>query len=195
MHGKSIAAAALLLVVLASGAFAETADDLDFFVGGDTAVSIFQDYDRPPGVRVDDVDFSWSFSGGVRYKWLGVSAGYVDFGELQARAPGFRDRVEYRGATVSALVFLPVNEDFHVYGEVGGLFWEQDVDFDDSVTAFEADEDDSSWLVGVGASYRIPDTPVSLTARYNRYFEVGDAGRTGHDNDIDRVGVGVALVF
>jgi hypothetical protein len=193
MYGKSIAAAALFLIATAPGAFAD--DDFGFFVGGDTAVSIFQDYERPPGVSVDDVDFSWSFSGGMRYRWLGVSAGYVDFGELHARAPGFRDRVEYRGATVSALALVPVNEALSVHGEVGGLFWQQDVDFDDSVSAFDAEEDDASWLVGAGVSYRILDTPVSLTARYNRYFEVGDQGRTGHDNDIDRVGVGVAVGF
>jgi len=76
-----------LLTFGASGANAQLPDDdLQFFVGGDTAVAIFQDYERPPGAKVDDVDFSWSFNGGVRTKYVGVSAGYVDFGELHARA-------------------------------------------------------------------------------------------------------------
>jgi hypothetical protein len=110
-------------------------EDLQFIVSGDTAVSIFQDYERPaPGVKVDDVDFSWQFQGAVRYKWVGVSAGYVDFGELHARGPLLRDRIELRGATVSALGFVPLmSEQLTLVGELGALFWQQDVDFRDNI--------------------------------------------------------------
>lgn len=189
------AAVAVLLVVGAQSAAAER-DELNFILGGDTAVAIFQDYERPAGVRVDDVDFSWSFYGGVRYKWLGASAGYVDFGELNANGPAFRDRVEYRGATLSGHVFMPVGDLLTVSGEVGVLFWEQSVDFQDSVGSFNANENDASLLLGLGAGYQFsPTSPFSATVRYNRFFEVGDERRTGHDNDIDRIGVGLVVDF
>jgi hypothetical protein len=41
----------------------------------------------------------------------------------------------------------------------------------------------------------MPDFPLAITLRYNRYFEVGDQRRTGHDNDIDRFAVGAAFAF
>jgi hypothetical protein len=106
---RTTLAIALSCLAFASSTSAQSfRDDLQFIVSGDTAVAIFQDYDAPaPGVRVDDVDFSWQFQGAVRYKWVGVAAGYVDFGELHGRAPLLRDRVEYRGATVSGMGFLP----------------------------------------------------------------------------------------
>jgi len=198
MSKTLIAAVAGAVVAFgASGANAQLPeDDLQFFVGGDTAVSIFQDYERPPGASVDDVDFSWSFNGGVRYKYAGVSAGYVDFGELHARAPALRDRVEYRGATLSGHGFLPLNEQLMLDAEAGVLFWQQDVDFTDAIGTFDAEADDASFLAGLGAAYQIsPDFPLAVTMRYNRYFKVGDDDRTGHDNDIDRVGVGLRFAF
>jgi hypothetical protein len=119
----------------------------------------------------------------------------VDFGEVHVRAPGFRDRVAYRAATVSAFLFIPVNEDLRIYGEVGALFWQQKMNFEDMLGSFDAKKDEVSLLLGVGASYRIRHTPLSLTARYDHYFEVGALRRTGHDNDIDRIALGVAWVF
>lgn len=145
---------------------------------------------------MDDVTFSWALSGGVRYKWLGASAGYVDFGELHARGAAFRDRVEYRGATVSGHVFFPLSDQLTLSSEVGVLFWQQNVDFRDSAGSFDASAKDASLLLGLGAGYQFtPDSPFTLTLRYNRFLEVGDQRRTGHDNDIDRIAAGMLFAF
>jgi len=80
--------------------------------------------------------------------------------------------------------------------EAGVLFWQQDVDFADGIGDFNAEADDASFLAGLGSAYQIsPDFPLALTLRYNRYFKVGDEDRTGRDNDIDRVAVGLRFAF
>jgi opacity protein-like surface antigen len=89
-----------------------------------------------------------------------------------------------------------MSEQLTLVGELGALFWQQDVDFRDNIGSFDADEEDASFLFGVGANYQVmPDFPLAITLRYNRYFEVGDQRRTGHDNDIDRFAVGAAFAF
>jgi opacity protein-like surface antigen len=89
-----------------------------------------------------------------------------------------------------------MDERVTLFGEMGALFWEQDVDVSDDLGDFDAEKDDASFLLGAGASYQVvPDFPLAVTLRYNRYFEVGDERRTGHDNDIDRVAAGVAFGF
>jgi opacity protein-like surface antigen len=196
IHKRLLRATLALAIAASASAASAEKDALEFLVGGDSAVTIFEGAEHPPGARVDDVDFSWSFYGGVRYKWLGASAGYVDFGELHVHAPGLRERVEYRGATISAHAFLPISEQLTLSGELGVLVWQQAIDFQDSIGAFNADEDGASLLLGLGGGYRItPTSPLSVTLRYNRFFDVGDQRRVGNDNDIDRVGVGLVFAF
>jgi len=192
--------AGLLLALASTGeASADTDTNLQFFLGGDVAAAVFGDYEKSPGDDVDDVDFSWSFFGGVRYGYIGASAGYVDFGELNASGPsngGFVDDIEYDGYSFSVHGFLPLGDRLVLTGEVGALYWDQKVHYEDALGPFRAKESGTSALVGIGAGFQIvPDMGISLTARYTHFFEVGDARRTGHDSDIDRISVGLAVGF
>jgi hypothetical protein len=197
-RARSVALAAFAgMLGWAAPASADT--NLQFFVGGDAALALFGDYERSPGDRVDDRDFSWSFFGGVRYGYVGASAGYVDFGELNAHGPsngGFVDEIDYDGYTLVAHGFLPLGERLVLTCEGGALFWDQRVRYRDAFGPFRAKESGTSGLAGVGAGYQVvPDLAISLTFRYTQFFEVGDARATGHDSDVDRVSLGVAVGF
>jgi hypothetical protein len=180
-------------------AAAQSATPVQFFLGGDLAAALFGDYEESPGDDVDDADLSWIVFGGVRYGYVGASFGYTDFGELKASGPangGFVDEIDYDGYTLVAHGFLPLGDRFILTAEGGALFWDQSVRYVDALGKFRAKETGTSGLVGVGAGYQIvPEMGISLTFRYTHYFSVGSQSETGHDSDIDRIGVGVAVNF
>lgn len=196
---RAVSIAGLLALALPMRASAQDGTDLQFFLGGDAAAALFGDYEKSAGDAVDDADFSWSFFGGVRYGYVGAAFGYVDLGELNARGPsngGFVDEISYDGYTLVAHGFLPLGDRFLLTCEAGALFWDQRVRYADALGTFRANVSGTSALAGVGAGYQIvPEMGISLTARYTHFFDVGDAGKTGHDNDVDRISVGVAVGF
>jgi hypothetical protein len=190
----------LLLLSLMTIAGAQTAaaesEDFEFILGGDAPVSTSRAYDQPRGARVDNIDFSWSFYGGVRYRWLGASAGRIDFREPRIRGIGLRDRIDPRGETLSGHHFIPLTHRLILSSELGALFWKQRGDYRDQYREFDADRNDASLLLGLGAGYRFtPDSSITATLRYNHFFDVGDARRAGHESDIDRIAVGFLFVF
>jgi hypothetical protein len=184
---------------LAGPSLAQAGTDLQFFIGGDTAAALFGDYEKSPGDDVEDADFSWSVFGGVRYGYVGASFGYVDLGQLHARGPsngGFVDEIDYDGFTIVAHGFLPLGERFVLTCEGGAFVWDQKVRYRDALGPFRAHVEGTSGVAGIGAGYQVvPDMGVSLTMRYTHFFEVGSLRKTGHDSDIDRVSVGVAVGF
>jgi hypothetical protein len=187
------------VVGAARPAAAQSGTNLQFFLGVDAAAALFGDYEASPGDDVDDADFSWMVFGGVRYGYVGASFGYTDLGELEASGPsngGFTDEIDYDGYTLVAHGFLPLGDRFVLTAEGGALFWDQKVRYVDSLGRFRANETGVSGVAGVGAGFLlVPEMGISLTFRYTHYFEVGDAAETGHDSDIDRIGVGVAVGF
>lgn len=120
--------------------------------------------------------------------YIALQAGYVDFGEFEARGDlnaSVPDRLDLQlhsasvsadGIEASLLFGLPVSETFKVYAELGYYQWETNLEF--SATGSDSDilEPDSSkgedLLYGLGLEYRF-HPKVSMTLE-GTYYETED---------------------
>lgn len=102
----------------------------------------------------DDSDTGIKFFGGLRSgENFGVELSYLDFGKQEANFYGFDASVEITGVGVSIVGFLPINDDFELFGKAGVLAWDVDVTLD----SYTASDDGSDLFLGFGASYRLAE--------------------------------------
>jgi OOP family OmpA-OmpF porin len=162
---KTALLAALLSLALAGTASAAQAAEHDHgFYAGVGAGSSFVD-ER----NYDDEDVAFSVFAGYQFnRYLGLEAGYADFGELKPRGEG--DRLEADSAYLTLVGTLPITERFSAYAKAGVHRW----DLDTALPGLTGSRDDNSTdpTYGIGVQYRFNDL-FSLRGEYSR-FEVDD---------------------
>lgn len=145
--------------------------------------------------RVEDQDrFAWRLTGGYRFsEAFSLEAGYTDLGKVTTWIDGHPgldlDTIRGvppasgRGLDISASLYLPVAEQFDLYGRVGGWYWEARYEVD--VTGQTRRPSDGLDLVlGIGLRYWL--TPAwQLGLSWDRYRIDAE--------DVDLLGLG--LIF
>lgn len=136
----------------------------------------------------DDEDNAWKVFGGMEVtKNVAVEVGYVNLGESSATSI----KSETSGASMHVVGILPIGERFSIFGKGGFAILHTEVDSTND--AFDVNDTDLEWGLGLGASFNIADS-VAVRAEWERYFNVGDETETG-ESDIDLLSLGVVIKF
>ena len=149
----------------------------------------------------DDSDIGYKVYAGYQFNPnFAVEASYVDFGKFEANATVVDGEPIGVGADASidgfgfALVGkLPIQNGFNVYGKLGMVAWDADLDVNlntlsgDIATSDGADGSDPFY--GIGAEYEI--NQLVLRAEYERY----DLSEGGEDFEVDFLSAGIGYRF
>lgn len=121
------------------------------------------------GVDFDSDDLGWKLFAGYRFnEYFGVEGGYVDFGDQDDSFAGTNVKVDAYGWDLFAVGFLPVAEDWDLFGKLGVIAWDADVK---ALGQTEGD-DGEDLAVGAGAAWHVNET-FSLRAEFE-YFDIDD---------------------
>ena len=194
----------LVLAVCVAG-FTQNTAASGWMAGASLGPTTIGDYEleAEADISLDDEDTGWRAFGGYQVSYFGVTVGYVDLGALTASGSsfdgGFVDRIEADGWDIQGIGFLPIGKKkrFHVFGNVGLLRWEQRVTYVGGGSGrFEGSPTGTSPAFGIGFDALFGGTgALALNINWTRYLKVGDLEVTGHENDRDLIGIGVAYRF
>jgi OOP family OmpA-OmpF porin len=129
----------------------------------------------------------WRLQVGYRFNpYLAVEAGYIDFGKASYTAiyagGSAQGSLKAGGVDIAALAFLPLSDDFSVFGKVGGVEAKVESSLSAVGPAALASGSDSvnefRPLLGVGASYRLSQH-LDLRADYDYVNNLGSSDKTG----------------
>ncbi len=144
--------------------------------------------------RVDENDTSYGLNLGYAFNsHFALEVGYVDLGRASYRGSSnigaLSLDVESHGWAASAVGSLPLNEQFSLFGRIGGVQAKVEVSGPGGALS------DRSWspLYGVGIDYAFTPS-FGLRAEFTRYDSVGDEDKTG-EGDLDNWSVGVLYRF
>ena len=172
---KGMIVASLLLALVAGPALAQRDDarDLDNprggYIGGgvgdfSAAVDEINNLDDVDDVGLDfsDGDNAMKLFGGYRFnRFWAVQADYVDFGESSgAVSPSVRGTSDVQGFAPSVVATLPIGP-VEVFGRVGMMFYEVDLNLSGGRVIDESGED-LLWGAGVG---------IDIAERFNLRLE------------------------
>ena len=145
----------------------------------------------------------WRLQGGYRFNPnLAVEAGYIDFGKAKYQAAygmgsSAQGSLKAGGVDVAALLSLPLNDSFSVFGKVGMVAAKVKSNLVAGAPAAAASGKESENVVrpllGVGALYKLTDN-VDLRADYDRVSGLGKSSKTGKF-DANMFSLGVAYNF
>ena len=126
-----------------------------------------------------------------------IEVGYIDFGKAQVSGTlgGISTSRELSGnATYLAFVLRATFFDrLTIYGKAGADYWQTSGNLGTSLPASSQNADGTSYMYGVGASFRIVG-PLGVILEAERYQNVGDQSTTGQAN-INAVSLGLVLRF
>jgi OOP family OmpA-OmpF porin len=144
----------------------------------------------------------WRLQGGYRFNPnLAVEAGYIDFGKAKYTASytggSAQGSLKAGGVDVAALLSLPVNDSFSVFGKAGVVAASVKSSLTASGVPAAASGDASTHvirpLLGVGALYKLTDN-VDLRADYDHVSGLGKSNKTGKMN-ANLFSLGIAYNF
>lgn len=169
-----------------------------WFGGATVGASFLHDDGGAPADNVDNRDLGWSVFGGYQdHPHFALVGGYADLGKLEASGPaggGFQDEVSYDALVLLGMGLVPVHPRVQLFAAGGVAYWDQEVELVNGANVLIADEHGVSPALGIGLNvYVDPARRYALHVSYLRFFELGDAAKTGRDNDVDYVGVGVLV--
>ena len=147
---------------------------------GNTSVEV-----EDSGLSFDDSDTGYKVFGGYRFmKYFGVEGGYMSFGEPSDEVSGIDVSIEATGWDAFAVGILPLGERFEVFGKLGLIFWDSDVD----VSGAGSDSDSGSdTAYGVGGAFLIGEH-FAIRAEYE-IFDIEDT------EDVNMFSVGAEWRF
>ncbi|MGN5148755.1 OmpA family protein [Aeromonas enteropelogenes] len=163
---KPVWLAVALAVTLPSAAHAN-----DWYGGIGGGVAIAHDLDDF-SQDADKNATALSLFGGYNFNEnLGAELGYLSTGDWDINGTDFNSK----GATLSVIGRLPLNDIFSVFAEGGGYIYH--------VNSINGGDDSLAPLAGLGLTARVHDW-IDIQARYRYMVRVGD------DSDNDKVGSG-----
>lgn len=132
----------------------------------------------------------WEVYGGLAFhRYFAVEASWVNLGSMDNE---FVD-VDMDGWGLALVGQVPFNEAFSVYGKLGQLFWDAEVDTDDLSRSFDGDEP----FFTVGAGLVVAD-PLTITLEYTRYnaeLRLNEIAENSDSDDLDTVKAGLRFAF
>ncbi len=139
----------------------------------------------------EDDDFKEVLVGLQLNEFLGLEAGYMDFGDFG----GDIGKAEVDGYSFAVVGRLPLTDSFSLFAKGGQLFWDSDV----SVAGIKESYDGDEFFYGVGADFKVTDHLV-VALEYDRYkVDLEDsslpAPATRFEEDMDTVKLGARLLF
>jgi OOP family OmpA-OmpF porin len=186
--------AAIGLVCLFGGFAVPAWADTGFYLGGEIGRSSFDGTEIVPAGdddRVTGVDVAWQVFGGYQIlEWLGVEAGFIDFG---AGHDHDVDQEEFAldGMTLSAIGYIPIGLRFAVMIRGGVYSW----DYVETDSRGDEEADGTDLIVGLGGDVKVMD---SLSVRFEWTFlsDVGESGgRLPGEADVTGLFAGVSYNF
>lgn len=102
----------------------------------------------------EESDTGLNIYGGVKANQnLGLEVSYMDFGKQEGNYYGYDASVEATGIGFAAVGFLPLSDNFDLFGKVGLLAWDVDV----SLGGLSGNDDGSDLLFGFGAVFQLSE--------------------------------------
>src|SRR5690606_26898493 len=109
----------------------------------------------------DENDTVWKAYAGFSFnRAVGIEASWVDFNEAREAGNSF----EADGWGVSAVLSLPLSENFSLYAKGGQFFWESEA----RALGIPIDDDGDDPFYGAGAKFRLNDA-LDLRLEWERY--------------------------
>ena len=154
----------------------------------------------------NETDTSWKLYAGYKLnKNFSIEGGYANFGQFDAKAGGIisgspvtvKGTVDSYAIFVDAVGTLPLNDQFSLFGKVGGAYAHTKAKVTGSWRGFVDSSSDSANnfvpKLGLGAEFNITKS-VAIRGEYEHYFNVGDKDKTGQD-DIGVWSLGIKVGF
>ncbi len=122
----------------------------------------------------------WKIFGGYKFTDnMAIEAGYYDLGEREGdhfvTSNNNKNKVgtntgKASGIGLTGVYSQPIADDIEVFGKLGAMFWktEGDMSYDHDDRSVNTDEDGTSVLFGLGASYNLSDN-WSIRGEWERY--------------------------
>ncbi len=151
---------------------------------GQANVDMCDDVAALGGTACDDKDTGFKIFGGYDFnETFAIEVGYADLGEVSANAGATKITAELNGFYVDAKATIPVNESFGIFGKLGLVRWEAEV----NAAGFGSLDDDGTDLTfGIGAEYAFTKQ-FSLRGEWERFdFD---------DTDVDLLSIGLVVKF
>ena len=198
MKVKIFAGVVLGLVLTVSHAYA---DKLDYpaYVGGAGGYTHYDTGISTTG-SLDENDWGWKLFGGYRFhENFALEAFYADFGEAEldlvtgdtieglAPAVGFDAALGIQSFGSSAVLLLPVSDEFDLFGKVGAHHWDGHGDIRGGGITVNQDGEGTDAFFGVGASFA-PTENVSIRLEHERFL-------IGGSDDVQFTSLAVELHF
>lgn len=156
------------------------------------------------GLSSDDSGsgYHWRLQGGYRFNPnFALEGGYIDFGKADYTASysggSAEGSLKAGGVDLAALLLLPLNDGFTVFGKLGAVAAKVDSSLTAGAPATLASGSESVHvyepLVGVGALYKASDK-IDLRADYDYVAGLGKSSKTGK-LDANMFSLGIAYNF
>ena len=127
-------------------------------------------------------DSSLKFYGGSRTGNMGFELAYHDLGKQEDSALGLTASIEVTGIEFSGVGYLPVSSTVDIFGKLGLLLWDADL----NLTGFpQVSEDGNDFIFGVGAQF---NTTKNLAIRLELQTTTLDVAGVDFDTEILSVG-------
>lgn len=181
-------------LVVSAGLLGQTHADTGFYVGGEVGRGAFdgtQEVTAQPDDSIIGVDFAWYAFGGFQFMdWLGVEAGYVDFGKGHDHDLN-REDFELSGTTISAIGYFPLVPRVRIMVRAGAYAWE----FVERDARGDEEVDGTDLILGLGAKVKILGG-LNVRAEYTFLSDIGEAGdRKPGETDVTGLLAGITYVF
>ncbi len=119
-----------------------------------------------------DSAIGWKIFGGYSLNdILAVEGGYVSFGKMDG--PSTSSSIESTGFEVAAVGNFPINSQFSLFGKVGLLAWDADINASGPGGSASASETGTDVFFGLGGQYEISGN-LAVRASWERYTMMDD---------------------
>lgn len=136
-----------------------------------------------------DSAIGWKIFGGYALNdILAVEGGYVSFGEMDGPTifSNIATSIEPTGFEIAAVGNFPINSQFSLFGKVGLLAWDTDINFSGPGGSASASETGTDVFFGLGGQFEISGN-LAVRASWESY--------TVEDGDIDFLSASAVFGF
>ena len=172
-------------------------DTNNFYVGAGIGHADQKDSCDDIAGSCDDTDTGWKLFVGYKFNsYVSAEGGYIDFGESDADdvvlGIPVSAEAEVDGFFLTGIASWPLYDKFNIFGKIGVLFWDVDVDASGGGTTVSDDETGTDIMFGLGAEY-IFTNKISARVEWEHFNNVGDSDIG--DTDIDLISGSILFRF
>ena len=159
-----------------------------FYIGAGVGHSDQKDSCDGIAGSCDDTDTAWKLFVGYKFNpYISAEGGYIDFGESDADdvilGIPVSAEAEVDGFFLAGIGSWPINERFSVFGKLGVLFWDVEVDASGGGVSVSEDETGTDILFGLGGEYSFTNQ-LAARIEWERFDGVGDSDVGNTDIDL-----------